>query len=86
MQTAFFVAATILTLSMATAMAEPAQVRQQTQIASTHTEIRNSSETRNRSAFAATDDERTATGTDVIPGQPVDADPEPESINEGTEP
>lgn len=86
MRTAIFAAATILTLS--TAMAEPAQVRQQMQIASTHADIRSSSQIRDRFPSAATDDQdpSLATGTDAIPTQPVDSDPEPESINGGTEP
>jgi hypothetical protein len=78
MRTAFFAAATILTLSMATAMAEPAQVRQQMQVASTHADILGSNTIRDRSSTAA--------GTDATPIQPSDSCPEPESIERGTEP
>jgi hypothetical protein len=87
MRTAFCAAPTILTLSIATAMAEPAQVGQHTQITATHADTRSSSEIHNHSPFVADDEAPSAaTGTDATPTKAFDWDPEPESISGGTEP
>jgi hypothetical protein len=85
-RTVFLTVAMILNLSATAAIAEPVAVRQQTQIASTHTDVASSSEPRDRSAPTATDEEHRRTASYTQATRAADSDPEPESISGGTEP
>jgi hypothetical protein len=88
MRTAFLAVAAVLTSSIATATAEPAQTGQQMQMPPNQTEFRGSNQIRERSQSGATEEEdlSTATGADATATPPVDSEPEPESIGGGTEP
>jgi hypothetical protein len=86
MRTVFLTIAMVLSLSATTAIAEPVPVRQQTHIASTHTDVASSNGPRDRSAPTATDEEHRRTASYTKATQSADSDPEPESISGGTEP
>jgi hypothetical protein len=78
--------AAILGLSAETAMANPALVRQRTQIASSQIDIRGSDQIRNRRQLAAGDGEYLGTTIGAYATHPSVWDQEPETINQGTEP
>ena len=81
-----FVVATTLILSAGSALAEPAQVEQQTRIASTHVDIRDLGEIGDRLSFATKDRQYPREATGAHATQPTASYPEPESISGGTEP
>ena len=83
---ALFTVVVVLSLSAATAMAEPAQVRQQMHIASTHMDIGSSNEIPSRSTLTSTDGEHQGSASGTQAAQSADWDPEPESVSGGTEP
>ena len=86
MRTVFLTVAMVLRLSATAAIAEPVAVRQQTQIASTHTNVASSNGPGDRSAPAATEAEHRRTASYTQAMRAADSDPEPESISGGTEP
>ena len=76
----------ILSLSAATALAEPNQFKQQTQVASAYFDLRNFDRIGNDHQFAATGAANPATATGQHATRPAASDQEPESISRGTEP
>jgi hypothetical protein len=76
----------ILSLSAATALAEPNQHKQQTQVASAYFDLRNFDQIGNHlpSVPGGAADPATATGQHAA--RPAASDQEPESISRGTEP
>jgi hypothetical protein len=81
-----FVVATILSMSVATAVAKAAPVTQRLQIASTSINIPGSNEIRDRHQSASGDSEHQATTSGVHADRSAVWDLEPESISRGTEP
>ena len=86
MRTVFLTVAMVFGLSATAAIAEPVPTRQQTQIASTHTDVTSSNGPRDRSAPTATDEEHRRTPSYTQATRAANSDPEPESISGGTEP
>jgi hypothetical protein len=76
----------ILSLSAATALAEPDQFKQQSQVASAYFDLRNFDQIGNHHQFAAGGAANPATVTGRHAARPVASDQEPESISRGTEP